>query len=114
MSNNSITYQVNLKVVGEDVIGTVTASIKKMTEQTQKATKTFGDCFKSLWSFRLVADEINNVKESFDNLLVPGKDVNANMLELSAITGVTGEGLKAIEKLHEIPQKPLVHRQWIT
>ncbi len=98
MSNNSITYQVNLKVVGEDVIGTVTASIKKMTEQTQKATKTFGDCFKSLWSFRLVADEINNVKESFDNLLVPGKDVNANMLELSAITGVTGEGLKAIEK----------------
>lgn len=29
MSNNSFTYQVNLKIVGEDVIGMVTVSIKK-------------------------------------------------------------------------------------
>lgn len=98
MSNQSITYQVNLKVVGEDIVGQVTAQIEQMTEQTRKATKTFGDCFKALWSFRLVADEINNLKQSFDNLLIPGKDLNANMLELSAITGVTGEGLKSIEK----------------
>ncbi|MXV37674.1 phage tail tape measure protein [Flavobacteriaceae bacterium Ap0902] len=95
---NSVTYQVNLQVVGDNIIGQVTAEIDKMTRSTEKATKTFGDCFKSLWSFRLVADEINNVKQSFDSLIEPGALLNSNMAELSAITGVTGEGLKAIEQ----------------
>ena len=38
MSNN-VTYQVNLRVVGEDIIGSVTREL----EQT---TKSFGDCFR--------------------------------------------------------------------
>ena len=49
--SNSVTYQVNLKVVGDDVIGSITKNIEKMTETTRQATKTFGDCFKSFLAF---------------------------------------------------------------
>ena len=44
MSNN-VTYQVNLKVVGDDVIGSVTREIERLDESTKNATKSFGDCF---------------------------------------------------------------------
>ncbi len=97
MSNN-VTYQVNLKVVGEDVIGTVTKSIEKMTESTRQATKTFGDCYKALLSISQVAEGLGVLEQGFSNLMQTGASLNANMLELSAITGVTGNGLKAIEK----------------
>ena len=97
MSNN-VTYQVNLKVVGEDVIGTVTKSIEKMTESTRQATKTFGDCYKALLSISQVAEGLGVLEQGFSNLMQTGASFNANMLELSAITGVTGNGLKAIEK----------------
>lgn len=97
MSNN-VTYQVNLKVVGEDVIGTVTKSIEKMTESTRQATKTFGDCYKALLSISQVAEGLGVLEQGFSNLMQTGASLNANMLELSAITGVTGNELKAIEK----------------
>ncbi|MDO4763834.1 MAG: phage tail tape measure protein [Flavobacteriaceae bacterium] len=96
--SNSITYQVNLKVVGDDVIGSITKNIEKMTESTRQATKTFGDCYKALFSISQVAEGLSVLEQGFNNLLEPGANLNANMLELSAITGVTGDGLKAIEK----------------
>lgn len=98
MSNNDVTYRVNLKIDGDDIIGTVTKSLDKMTESTRQATKSFGDCYKALFSISQVADGLSVLEQGFNNLLTPGASLNANMLELSAITGVTGEGLKAIEK----------------
>ncbi len=95
---NNITYQVNLKIVGDDIIGTVTKSLDKMTESTRQATKSFGDCYKALFSISQVADGLSVLEQGFNNLLTPGASLNANMLELSAITGVTGDGLKAIEQ----------------
>lgn len=96
--SNSITYQVNLKVVGDDVISSITKNIEKMTENTRQATKSFGDCYKALLSISQVAEGLGVLEQGFSNLMQNGALLNANMLELSAITGVTGEGLKAIEK----------------
>ncbi|EKB58413.1 phage tail tape measure protein [Bergeyella zoohelcum] len=96
--SNTVTYQVNLKVVGDDVIGSITKNIEKMTESTRQATKTFGDCYKALFSISQVAEGLSVLEQGFNNLLEPGANLNANMLELSAITGVTGDGLKSIEK----------------
>ena len=95
--SNSVTYQVNLKVVGDDVIGSITKNIEKMTETTHQATKTFGDCFKSFLAFSTALEGLSSFRQDFEAMLEPGRSLNANMLELSAITGVTGEGLKAIE-----------------
>lgn len=96
--SNTVTYQVNLKVVGDDVIGSITKNIEKMTESTRRATKTFGDCYKALFAISQVAEGLSVLEQGFNNLLEPGANLNANMLELSAITGVTGDGLKSIEK----------------
>ena len=69
-----------------------------MTESTRQATKTFGDCYKALLSISQVAEGLGVLEQGFSNLMQTGASLNANMLELSAITGVTGNGLKAIEK----------------
>lgn len=97
MSNNSITYQVNLKIVGEDIIGSITANVDELTRSTKNATKEFGDCFKSFLAFSQALEGLASFRQDFEALMEPGRSLNANMLELSAITGVTGEGLKAIE-----------------
>lgn len=95
---NSVTYQVNLKVVGEEIIGHITADMNKLKQSTEGVTKTFGDCYKALWSISLVSDGLSQLEQSFQNAIAPGVALNTNMAELSAITGVTGEGLKEIEK----------------
>lgn len=97
MSNNSITYQVNLKIVGEDIIGSITANVDELTRSTKNATKEFGDCFKSFLAFSQALEGLASFRQDFEALMESGRSLNANMLELSAITGVTGEGLKAIE-----------------
>lgn len=95
---NIVNYRVNLEVVGEKIVGEITSDIGKMTEATRKATKTFGDCYKALWSISLVSDGLAQLEQSFQNVIQPGVALNTNMAELSAITGVTGEGLKEIER----------------
>ena len=97
MSNN-VTYQVNLRVVGEDIIGSVTRELEQLEQTTQRTTKSFGDCFRSFLSFSEGLKGLSSFQQDFENLIEPGRSLNANMMELSAITGVTGEGLKAIEK----------------
>lgn len=94
---NNVTYQVNLKVVGDDIIGSVTSEIDKMAQSAKTATKSFGDCYKALWSISLLSDGLAQLEQSFQNAIAPGVSLNTNMAELSAITGVTGKGLKDIE-----------------
>lgn len=95
---NNITYQVNLRVEGGDVVGTITQHLDKMVESTRQATKSFGDCYKALFAISQVADGLSVLEQGFNGLLETGASLNANLQELSAITGVTGDGLKAIEK----------------
>ncbi len=103
--NNSVTYQVNLKVIGDNLIGSVTAEIDRMRQSTQKATKSFGDCFKSFLAFETAINQFSNLRQSIDELNAPGIQLNSNMAELSAITGVTGKGLKEIEDAARITSK---------
>uniref|UniRef100_UPI0039A40C41 phage tail tape measure protein n=1 Tax=Ornithobacterium rhinotracheale TaxID=28251 RepID=UPI0039A40C41 len=95
--SNSVTYQVNLKVVGEDIVGSITRQVEDLHKSTQKATKSFGDCYKALLSVSLAAEGLSTLEQGFKNIIAPGVTLNSQMAELSAITGVTGEGLKAIE-----------------
>lgn len=67
--SNTVTYQVNLKVVGDDVIGSITKNIEKMTESTRRATKTFGDCYKAIFAISQVAEGLSVLEQGFNNLL---------------------------------------------
>lgn len=103
--NNSVTYQVNLKVIGDNIVSQITSELNQMEQATQRANKTFGDCFKSLLSVSLAAEGLNTLKQGFDNLIAPGVSLNSQMAELSAITGVTGQGLKEIEQAARVTSK---------
>lgn len=103
--NNSVTYRVNLEVVGKNIVGEVASEIQKMTQATQRATKSFGDCFKSFLAFETAINQFSNLRQSIDDLNAPGIALNTNMAELSAITGVTGKGLNEIEKAARITSK---------
>ncbi|EKB56871.1 phage tail tape measure protein [Bergeyella zoohelcum] len=98
MSSNITTYQINFTTNGDKIFGNIKSSFDGINQSVKETTKVFGECYKALLSVDLVAQNLSQLKASFDNLLTPGASLNSNMLELSAITGVTGDGLKAIEQ----------------
>ncbi|MCK0206219.1 phage tail tape measure protein [Ornithobacterium rhinotracheale] len=98
MSSNSVTYQINFSSNATGVLPKIDADLDKLKKSAGQTQKVFGDCFKALLSVNLAADGLNVLKQSFDNIIQPGVSLNSQMAELSAITGVTGEGLKAIEQ----------------
>uniref|UniRef100_UPI0039A4DE45 phage tail tape measure protein n=1 Tax=Ornithobacterium rhinotracheale TaxID=28251 RepID=UPI0039A4DE45 len=97
MSSNSVTYQINFTANTEPIFNKIETGFNGVKKSVEQTNKVFGDCYKALLSVNLAADGMNVLKQSFDNLIQPGATLNSQMAELSAITGVTGEGLKAIE-----------------
>uniref|UniRef100_A0AA94EX00 Phage tail tape measure protein n=1 Tax=Flavobacterium columnare TaxID=996 RepID=A0AA94EX00_9FLAO len=95
---NNLSYNISFVTNATGVLPKIETGLNAINESTQKVTKSFGDCYKSLLSVELVANNLNQVKESFDAVLAPGIALNSQMTELSAITGVAGAGLKEIEK----------------
>lgn len=97
MSANTAQYNINFTTNGGVVLPGLTKGMDGVRASVEKTTKTFGDCYKSLMSVSLAAQGLSELKSAIDNVIAPGVSLNSNMAELSAITGVTGEGLKAIE-----------------
>ncbi|QAR30644.1 phage tail tape measure protein [Ornithobacterium rhinotracheale] len=78
-------------------MGKITDKVKDIGKAADDATKSFGDCYKALLSVSLAAEGLSTLEQGFKDIIAPGVTLNSQMAELSAITGVTGEGLKAIE-----------------
>lgn len=97
MSTNTATYNINFTTNGGQVFPQINVGLNGIQESVQKTTKVFGDCYKALLAVNLASEGISTLKQSMDNLIAPGVALNSNMAELSAITGVTGQGLKDIE-----------------
>ncbi len=97
MSGYSATYNLHFTSNGDQIFNNIDKGFDSVRKSTQKANKTFGDCFKSLLSFSLALDGIDQLKNSLDNLVKPGIDLNTQMADLSAITGLVDEGLTKIE-----------------
>lgn len=95
--DNSLNYNLQFSTNGTSVFQQLNNGLNSVNESTKKVTKSFGDCYKSLLSVELVANSLSEVKQSFDELLAPGIQLNTQMADLSAITGLTGQGLKDIE-----------------
>ena len=95
---DGITFNLNFNTNGGQVFETVNKALDKVQSNVNQTTKTFGDCYKSFLAFELAAGNIDQLKDSFNNLLSPGIALNTQMADLSAITGLTGQGLKDIEK----------------
>lgn len=97
MSVNAINFKLIFDSNGDYVFKKIEKSFEDVENATQKVTKSFGDCFKSLLSFSLALEGVEALENSLNNLLQPGIELNTQMADLSAITGLVGDGLDKIE-----------------
>lgn len=87
-----------------DIIGNakdVLAKIKKSVEDVGHATKSTAGMFDKMLdrSMKLnqFAEGIERANTAIQGMIAPGVSLNAELMQLSAITGESGEGLKQIE-----------------
>lgn len=93
-----LNYNISFSTNASSVLPKIENGLDAIDSSTSKVTKSLGDCFKTLLSFELVANSLSQVEQSFNNILAPGIQLNTQMADLAAITGLTGQGLKDIEK----------------
>lgn len=84
--------------------GQVISSLSGMESKVQAATtrvgglqSAFNRIGRAAFAFVNISDSIDRMMSGLDSFAGPGMELNAQMKELSAITGVTGKGLKQIE-----------------
>lgn len=95
---NSINYDLNFTSNVTQAVTVVETGLKKVRESTFKTNRAFGECYKALLSFNLASQGLQQLKQTLDTLIAPGIALNTQMTDLSAITGLTGAGLKDVEK----------------
>lgn len=94
---NSINYNLNFTSNGGQIFATINSGLQKVQDNTTKTTKVFGDCYKALMSVNLASQGLQQLSQTLDSVVAPGIALNTQMADLSAITGLTGQGLKDIE-----------------
>lgn len=95
---DGLNFNITINSNGHAVLTQLNEDLGKVQNNVRQTTKSFGDCFKSFLAFKEARANIDELSQSFDNLLTPGIALNTQMADLSAITGLTGQGLKEIEK----------------
>ena len=95
---DGVNFNLNFTTNGGAIFATVNTGIDKVQANVTKTTKVFGDCYKALLSVELASQGIAQLGQMLDNVIAPGIQLNTQMADLSAITGLTGAGLKEIEK----------------
>lgn len=118
--NNTFNYGINFNIVGDNKVSAVFVALFKnmevlqteitqinqtlntFSENTTKAIEQVSKTVKestdlSIINFNALIDFADRTANSLSSISAPGIALEKNLSELSAITGVTGEGLKAIE-----------------
>lgn len=119
--NNTINFGINFNVSGDNNVTAVFLALQKnidilqaevtqinqtlntFSENTTKAiegvsTNINNSISGMIFNVTAILDYIDRGATALSNLATPGIALNQSLSELSAITGVTGDGLKAIEK----------------
>lgn len=78
-------------------ISGMSAAAGNFTAQAEVAESRGRSLASTLASFSYIKDIAQNVATGFDNLSISGKKLDSQMHDLSAVAGVTGDGLKQIE-----------------
>lgn len=95
---DGLNYNLNFTSNGGAIFATINTGLDNVQNNVTKTTKVFGDCYKALLSVNLAADGMAQLSQMLDGVIAPGIALNTQMADLSAITGLTGQGLKDIEK----------------
>jgi TP901 family phage tail tape measure protein len=98
MFGNAINFQINITGDANNVINAVNNSFAKINSTLTKFDNNLQKVTQKLFAFQTFTNILEGISSAFNNLAQPGIDFNHSLLEMSAITGETGEGLKKIEK----------------
>lgn len=95
-ANNQILFQINVGGNANKVVNDLNQSVSNATVKVKSLTKVFQNFGKVSIVINQFAGSLKDVVGGLEALGKPGIAMNKNLQELSAITGVTGQGLKEI------------------
>lgn len=87
----------NMQAVIEKVVGLQESLVNAATKGGEPLRNTFDKIGQSAFNFVNIKDTIDRLTGALDDMAEPGLKLNAAMHSLSAVSGVTGAGLKQIE-----------------
>ncbi len=91
-------YIVQLDVAGEDIFPRITSSVTELESSAKSAFFNIETALQKMLTLEVVADGLTRLNQGLQDLTSSGISLDASLTELSAITGVTGDGLTEIEK----------------
>ena len=95
MSKN-LNYTINFNTNANTAFVGANQQIEKIIASAQNMTYNFGESWKKLLSVNQALEGIRNLKTILDEAIQPGIALNTSLMDLSAITGLTGKALDGI------------------
>lgn len=105
MAGNTATYNINFNTNSSSVFPAIRNGLNSIREVNEQVTRGIGNSWQNLIAFDQISQGFSQLKSDLDALIAPGASLNSQMKELSAITGVTGNELKAIESAARVTSK---------
>lgn len=90
MANHEVNFKINL-------VGNFNVVIEQMNMAVSKVTNNIGNLVAKTAIFNQFAEGVERVNSGLQALTAKGISLNSELMQLSAITGESGEGLKQIE-----------------
>lgn len=90
MANHEVNFKINL-------VGNFNVVIEQMNTAVSKVTNNIGNLVAKTAIFNQFAEGVERVNNGLQTLAAKGISLNSELMQLSAITGESGEGLKQIE-----------------
>ncbi|NLK47095.1 MAG: phage tail tape measure protein [Treponema sp.] len=97
MQANYVNFTINIDGNAYKGVLELNDAVEKVTSSVESATSGFKKLGANALRFDVITNSINKISQGLNDTIQPGIALNASLQDLSAITGVTGKGLKEIE-----------------
>lgn len=98
MSNYAFNYSFNISGNCNTVVGEIADGVGKLHKNLTDATSLWDSFEGKILALNQFTQYIDGVGQSVQSIMRPGAALNASLADLSAISGVAGDGLKIIER----------------
>lgn len=98
MSNYTFNYAFNITGNCSAAVVDIAENVDELNRKIKDSTSGIEIFQNKLFQFNQATQYIENLNQTFQNTIAPGAALNASLADLSAISGVTGEGLADIER----------------
>ncbi len=98
MSNYSFNYSFNITGNCSAAVVDIAENVDQLNRKIKDSTSAFEVLQSKMFLFNQVGDYVERFSSTIKDFNAPGAALNASLADLSAISGVTGEGLEDIER----------------